>query len=262
MRKTHFDVISQFLLYRNFIFYKKFKSKITSFTRPLIFCYPYDSLAFRSQIIFTSQNQAEDIKSSLIPQLIFQSIYQFLIHNSQVYYTDASKIGSSYVGLAFYSPSLKTQGLYKISSLASIFTGESLAIFSAINHILDTAVNQAIIFTDSKSVLETLSSPHILKDYNYTILAIKDKLKIAFYLNTNITLVWILAHSDILSNETVNLLAKNATRQGIPLSYDIPYTDLYAYSKDKPLSSTQNLLQQLATDSLYFKYYPSFSLHP
>jgi len=48
---------------------------------------------------------------------------------------------SGYVGVATYSPFLKTPKQLKIDSMASIFTGEALAISLTLNYILDFSLS-------------------------------------------------------------------------------------------------------------------------
>jgi len=101
----------------------------------------------------------EKIKNSPIPQTAFFEIYNELISSCTSFYTDAFKNDSDdYVGFATYSPSPHLQLLYKTHSYSSIFTAEALAILYTLEHILSNSITKSVIFTNSKSVTEALSS--------------------------------------------------------------------------------------------------------
>jgi len=137
------------LLYKVFIALKKYRNKIASFTGPQAFCFPYETIFYSPKVLFTSQNQTDDIKNSPIPQLIFQSLYRHHFYKTHLFFTDASKTGpSGYVGVATYSPSLKTQKQLKIDPMASLFTEEALAISLMLDYILDFKVSPVTIFSD------------------------------------------------------------------------------------------------------------------
>jgi len=158
---------------------------------------------------------------------------------------------------AFYSPSLNIQKLYKIDHNASIFTGEALALYSAIQFIYEQKIIPVTIFSDSKNVLEALSSPILLKDYSYIIPLIKDKLRAAENLQIQIIIVWIPVHTGILDNETVDLLAKNAITSGSYFNSLIPHTDFYTHLKGTLLKNHQNLLHSQSNfkGKQYFRFF-------
>lgn len=68
-------ILNSFLLYKAFILQKKFRNKIATYTRPPVYCFPYESIFHSPNVSFTSEKQADDIKNSSYPQIIFQSVY-------------------------------------------------------------------------------------------------------------------------------------------------------------------------------------------
>jgi len=71
-----------------------------------------------------------------------------------------------------YSPDINLSIIHKLSSESSVFSAEAWAIYLAINTIIDLKCDKAVIFSDSKSVLDTLTSP-LSHNKNYLIHYIK-----------------------------------------------------------------------------------------
>ena len=149
--------------------------------------------------------------------------------NNFNFYTDASKSGEgNYVGFAIYSSDWERDLIlqYKLTSIASIFTGEALAIKLTIQFILDNELSPSFIYTDSKSVLDSLSSNPFNKDFSYLSLEIKKLLYIASIKNISINLIWIPSHWGIVGNEIVDSLALvDASKVGSLNQFPIPFTD-------------------------------------
>ncbi|XP_011685485.1 PREDICTED: uncharacterized protein LOC105448537 [Wasmannia auropunctata] len=82
---------------------------------------------------------------------------------------------SSMVGAGVFSPDLGLSVCDKLPSASFIFSAEAWAILQAINACLDLDIVNAIIFSDSKSVLETLASANG-NHGNHIIHQIKNKL--------------------------------------------------------------------------------------
>ena len=157
-------------------------------------------------------------------------MFRNALDNSFNFYTDASKSGEgNYVGFAIYSSNWERDLIlqYKLTSFASVFTGEALVIKLTIQFILDNELSPSFIYTDSKSVLDCLSSNPFNKDFSYLSLEIKKLLYIASIKNISINLVWIPSHCGIVSNEIVDSLAKDASKVGSLHQFPIPFTDFY-----------------------------------
>lgn len=138
------NVHKNFLPYKVFIKYKKFKNKIANFHGPPIYNFTYKSINVLPNTEITPPNLVEEYKQIPIPQLLFLSSYKHLLENKQTFYTDASKTDSGiYVEFAFYSPSLKVQKLFRTYSDATIFTGEALAILQFIKYIISNNITEA-----------------------------------------------------------------------------------------------------------------------
>ncbi|KOB77358.1 putative ORF2, partial [Operophtera brumata] len=72
-------------------------------------------------------------------------------------FTDASKVSDSCpVGAAVWIPKYKIILSFKCPSVTSVFTGESIAILEAILYSISHNLDKTIIFTDSKSCLQSL----------------------------------------------------------------------------------------------------------
>jgi len=104
----------------------------------------------------------------------------------------------------------------------------------------------------------------LLKDQNFIILLIKNKLRLADELQIQISIVRIPAHSGILGNETVDLLAKNSIISGTHFDSLIPHTDFYAILKENLQKNHQEsfLLQANSKGKNYFHYFRNSSLKP
>lgn len=140
-------------------------------------------------------------------------------------FTDASKEQDQPVGWAVYVPDEKAVKMGSMDKQASIFTGEAVAISSALKWILHHPDKKYCLFSDSKSVLTALCSAKYNK--NPYIAVIKDqvaKIKRISILQEPLKFVWIPAHCGIEGNESVDGLAKKASiisvKQGL-----IPYSD-------------------------------------
>lgn len=140
-------------------------------------------------------------------------------------YTDASKDVDQHVGWAYHVPEEATANKGAIDKFASIFTGEAVAIISALDWILLNPDKNYCIFSDSKSVLRALISVNNNRNPYITII----KNQVARIMRTSILenpvkFVWIPSHKGIEGNEIVDLLAKEATLTTINHGR-IPYSD-------------------------------------
>jgi len=89
---------------------------------------------------------------------------------------------------------------------------------------------KATIFSNSKSVLEALSSHHKKSNINYLVPLCRSKYHFLSRSNYIINLVWISSHVGISGNERVDLLAKQAALSGRKPKFKVPCTDYYAFS--------------------------------
>lgn len=154
-------------------------------------------------------------------------------------YTDGSKSADlDFVGAALYIPTLNFCLQHKLPPETSIFSAEAWAILQALIFIKDSNSNSVVIFSDSKSVLDTILS-HNLSHDNYIILRIREKLH-ELSAQISITLVWVPAHKGISGNERVDSLAKQAASHGSQPKFRTPYPDLFCISKAWLKEKTHN----------------------
>jgi len=136
---------------------------------------------------------------------------------------------------------------FKASSYFSIYSAEALAILYTLNYILDNSIPIAVIFSDSKSVIDTFASHNFGHSCNYIIYIIRQKLLEIYRLNHIVTIVWIPSHCGILGNETADCLAKNATSQGTPITDTVPHSDFYPITKKKVSGKLDQIFKVTST---------------
>lgn len=132
-------------------------------------------------------------------------------------FTDGSK-GSPGAGSAFLDPKVGCNIKLKIDSDISIMHIELIAIEEALAYIHSINFDRFVILTDSKSSLQHLArctSHGRGIPIAYRILESILRLKAC---NKEVVLQWIPSHSQLKENEDVDLLAKQAATDGIPLS--------------------------------------------
>ncbi|KMQ89246.1 pol-like protein [Lasius niger] len=225
----------------------------------------HEALISFPDVIITTDKEAEEIKNSFLPQIMFMNIYSTLLNSHTVFYTDASKTApGNYVGFAVYSPSPHIQLLFKTSSYSSVFTAEALAILYALKHILSHSVLHSVIFTDSQSVTEALISLNLGHSYNYIIHSIRQKLHEINLAGLSNKIVWIPAHSLILGNETADHLAKRAITDGQLVPDLLPHSDLFTIPREDLIRNTTNHLKTQGTHKgkTYFNSFEEFKLKP
>ncbi|KOB70336.1 putative pol-like protein, partial [Operophtera brumata] len=114
-------------------------------------------------------------------------------------YTDASKLdNTSSVGAAVWIPSTKIILNFKCPSVSSVFTGEATAILESIQFIKSHNLNNTIIFSDSKSSLQSILSNPFRSKSNFPImLQIRESLFRCHELGLNVVMAWIPSHTGI-----------------------------------------------------------------
>ena len=175
-------------------------------------------------------------------------------------YTDSSKFDDSRTGLACICPQLNLFVKKTISSNASVYTSECIALDLALDIALSTSNKNVHIFTDSLSVLEALKSIKISAKTNPFILNIKKKYNNILERNSSestINLHWVPSHVGIPGNEEADSLAKAATQSdNIDISV-VPFSDLYEHFKKDMHSEFVHFVRGKAahTGKTYFNLY-------
>ncbi|XP_018309354.1 RNA-directed DNA polymerase from mobile element jockey-like [Mycetomoellerius zeteki] len=148
------------------------------------------------------------------------------LRNSAItFYTDGSKLDEQGSAGATYSPELEVSFRYKLTSDITVFTAEAWAIFQTLLLIQDAGYTKAIIFSDSKSVLESINSCKLINN-NYVIHWIKRLLRSSSLRGIEVSLVWIPAHRGIRGNEIADAAAKEATAEDFRDNFRLPSSDL------------------------------------
>ncbi|XP_018373152.1 PREDICTED: RNA-directed DNA polymerase from mobile element jockey-like [Trachymyrmex cornetzi] len=142
------------------------------------------------------------------------------------FYTDGSKLDErGCAGAASYSPELGVSFRYKLTPDTTVFTAEAWAIYQTLLLIQDVGYSKAIIFSDSKSVLESINSSKII-NRNYVIHWIKRLLRFFSVRDIDVSLSWIPAYRGIPDNEIADGAAKEATEEGGRDNFKLPSSDL------------------------------------
>jgi len=154
------------------------------------------------------------------------------------------------VGAEVYSPELDIAIKHKLPLETSVFSAEAWAVYQALILVESSSYPEAAIFSDSKSVLDALSSFSFKSSSNYLIPLIRDKFHTTTDNGFTIRLAWIPSHVD---NEKVDSLAKQAASNGRKPKFKIPHTDLYSNSLRSMKTKFQAYLSNdfLSTGTLY-----------
>ena len=160
-------------------------------------------------------------------------------------FTDGSKSDAGLsVGSACVCSELNAMHTRSIIFKASVYTAECMAISDALDIALNNNDRNINIFTDSLSVVQTLSCPKNKVDCNRYVLEIRNKycrfLKNKTS-NIDITIFWIPAHVGTTDNELADQQAKLATEQR-PSINSIPYTDFKAMFKKSYANVTAKII--------------------
>ncbi|XP_070152080.1 uncharacterized protein [Polyergus mexicanus] len=216
-------------------------------------------------LLITSALDVESIKNNPVPTLIFFDIYHDLLHDHTPFYTDASKVDeNNHVGFAIYLPTLNLQLLFRTYSYASIFSAEAYAILQTLAYILENSIPRSVIFTDSLSVTQALSSFNFGHSYSHIIHAIRSKIHVAYSTGFQVIIAWIPSHSGILGNEMADLLAKNATTKGTWYTGLLPFSDFFSVVRKNLINDMTDLLKKQARYKgiNYFRSFDEFRPRP
>lgn len=144
------------------------------------------------------------------------------------FYTDASKSTDS-VSCAAHGPNFSMSKTMPKST--SIYTAEVHGLFLAVEHIIQNKVQRSVIFTDSQSAVQALSSGKLQRNPVFNELL--KLLCLAYKQKLEITVCWVPGHSGIAGNEEAD---RNAVAAAARTNLDIrfvPYEDLKAYVRKR-----------------------------
>ncbi|TGZ44748.1 Ribonuclease H1, partial [Temnothorax longispinosus] len=167
------------------------------------------------------------------------------------------------VGASVYSPDLPLEIRCKLPPDVSTFSAEAWAIYEALFIIHQLQIPSAIIFSDCKSVLQTITSYNIVHN-NYVITLIRNMYSRAVNSSSRITVAWIPSHKGIVGNERADALAKEAITIGRKTNFKVPYTDLFHRSKYILDNKRKDYLKNAAytTGNFYHTHYHTDNVKP
>lgn len=129
-------------------------------------------------------------------------------------YTDGSKTEGNYVGSAVYIPHTETKLTATLPQTTTIYTAELIAINTALQYLIDNSETYQnknfALYSDSLSVLKTLSF-HITNYSTSQIYVTYLLMKHLKATGVNVVMIWVPSHIGIIGNDTVDILAKQAT---------------------------------------------------
>lgn len=166
--------------------------------------------------IIVNTDLANHVSKKDSPEMILSLAMDLIdqYKTSTCFYTDASRTKEGLVGIGTFSPQHEIRISLRISNNVSIYTGEMLAIKTAILNYIQIKDNRngsylppLVIFSDSLSVLKTIqnNTPSSRPDIT------TDIMELAYTVPDKISLVWIPSHVGIPGNETADELANKAT---------------------------------------------------
>jgi ribonuclease HI len=179
---------------------------------------PWDTRNFKFLNPFKHFDKATT--ADIIYQQIFKDHRQS--YNSYIpIFTDGSK-STNFVGSAFIIEDNTYS--YKLNPIFSVFTAELTAICKALEYVELHSRRNFIIYTDSLSSLQSLTSTdHTSHPIVFRILSLLDKLS---SLGFSILFCWVPSHVGITGNERVDKAAKSAKNT---ISSPSPYCDIKKY---------------------------------
>lgn len=135
-------------------------------------------------------------------------------------FTDGSRTNTG-CGCAVIFPDGKM--LYKLNNICSVFFCEAFAIQKALQLIIVSSHSKFLVFTDSKSVLDSLNSR---TSQEPVIANIVNSLSNFERLNKEVVFVWVPSHAGIYGNDQADTAAKEAITQDEHTDFTVSHNDL------------------------------------
>lgn len=154
-----YHIKHHFILYKAFACIRNHSNTIYNSPNPLPYHFDYELQHFTPNINIL---EGLSIQNSSHPNNAFTKCFERNLSASHCFYTDGSKTqNGSHTGFSIFSPTLDIRFQAKINRHASIFSAEALAIYHAINFIIDKKLPSSTIFSDSQSILKTLQTSNL-----------------------------------------------------------------------------------------------------
>ncbi|GBM49865.1 hypothetical protein AVEN_44247-1 [Araneus ventricosus] len=167
--------------------------------------------------------------------IVYQQLFadhRDLYHNFIPVFTDGSRSSSS---TSFACVFINSTLSFQLHSSCSIFTAEITAILHALYQISNSPPDNYIIYSDSFSALESMTSLHRFSHpLTFNILELHDRLACRGF---SVLLCWVPSHVSISGNEHADKLAKSATDS---INCPVPLSDIKQYVKIKLHSNWQS----------------------
>lgn len=130
-------------------------------------------------------------------------------------FTDSSKFSNSCVGVGVYHAQYKVIQKVKLPPETSVYTGECFGLFKALEYVSIAKLKKTVIFTDSKSTLQTIEKfPFKMKPFYPIVFDIRSLLHELGLKGYSVQFAWIPSHCGIDGNEKADELAKDAVING------------------------------------------------
>lgn len=217
------------LLLKSYSIFKSIKDR--TFRSPIlpIFNFGFDVVTLQPQIILNF----DICKGDMFANKYFQEILQREWRDWHTIFTDASKLSPvGCVGYGVFHSQFDIVQKVKCPPESSVFTGECLAILEAVRYILLFNLHQSIIFSDSRSSLESLlCNPFSSKTHNPILFEIKKSVRDCLLKGLKVVFAWIPSHVGIFGNERVDRVAKEAVVCGDKVPFINYPHDLIALPK-------------------------------
>ena len=177
---------------------------------------------------FINISKGKEFLNSSDPNRDFQSLIVNSYAGAVHLFTDGSKMAGPVCGysiIATNDPQMNC--MVRINGYSSIFTAEALAIERALLRVLENETYDAVIFSDSLSVLQTLLREGTHSIAHTTLASIRQKIYAAATRGYSLKIFWIPSHIGILGNEAADVAAKKASSR-VNIDYDrVMYMDWY-----------------------------------
>ncbi|XP_023311574.1 uncharacterized protein LOC111692092 [Anoplophora glabripennis] len=157
------------------------------------------------------------------------------------------------VGLGVFIPSINHKFSARLPQLTQICTAEVIAINKAITICLERNLDKSVIFSDSKSALQKISSTEINKDRDHISLKTKIMLLKAEANGCEIKLAWIPGHSNIHGNLVADTLANIGRNSENQVEVELDKNDVLPTIKQQ-IQAKWKQEWKLSTNSRGFSY--------
>ncbi|KAJ8919751.1 hypothetical protein NQ315_006280 [Exocentrus adspersus] len=194
-------------------------------------CYEYELSHQLTPIPHINLNST---KADFLNNLDFSQMCEERYRNETWIYTDGSlERKQRKVGFGVYIPSIDYKFSSRLQKETQICTAEIIAINHAICVCLEKNITKAIIWVDSKSAIERISSTEIQASRDFISLRTKRLLLEAGENGTKITLGWIPGHFNIKGNQTADTLAKIGRDLNVPVDIKVDKKDILAIIREQ-----------------------------